>query len=74
MKTKTYSAKTDDDPSVELLIKLTDREINLFRLAMSRAAAEEEAKQATKMLFKTLKQRQCRYTVRELGSGYNAAL
>ena len=72
MKTKTYSPKTDDDPSVELLIKLTDREVNLFRLAMSKAAAEEEAKQATKLLFRTLKERQCRYTVRELGQSFGA--
>jgi hypothetical protein len=55
MKPKTYTKKVNDDPSVELLIKLTDREINLFRLAMSKAAAEEEAKEATKLLFETLK-------------------
>jgi RecA-family ATPase len=67
MKPRNQTNKINDDPSVELLIKLTDREINLFRLAMSRAAAEDKAKEATKMLFKTLKQRQCRYTVRELG-------
>jgi hypothetical protein len=91
MKTRTPNDPTTEDLSVELLIKLTDREVNLFRLAMSKAAgvnpekdlplspsemdtAEEESKQATKMLFKTLKQRQCRYTVRELGGSYNAAL
>jgi hypothetical protein len=49
MKARIKSAPLTQDPSVELLIKLTDREINLFRLAMSRAAAEEEAKQATKL-------------------------
>ena len=74
MKARKPTDPLTQDPSVELLIKLTDREINLFRLAMSRAAAEEEAKQATKLLFRTLKERQCRYTVRELGGGYNAAL
>jgi hypothetical protein len=74
MKPRIPTTPIAQEPSVELLIKLNDREINLFRLAMSRAAAEEEAKEATKMLFKTLKQRQCRYTVRELGGSYNAGL
>jgi hypothetical protein len=39
---KPYTNKTNEARSVELLIKLTDREVNLFRLGMPRAAAEEE--------------------------------
>ena len=57
-------------PSVELSIKMTQREINLFRLAMARAASEEETKKASKLLFRTLKERSCRYTVRELGKDF----
>jgi hypothetical protein len=61
-------------PPVELSIKMTEREINLWRLAMARAASEEETRKASKLLFRTLKERACRYTVRELGKDYNAVI
>jgi hypothetical protein len=64
----------NDEPSVELLVKMTDKEINLWRLANSKATSEDESRKALKMLAKSLRERGCRYTVRQLGQNYNAAL
>ena len=75
MKTKTYPAKTHDDLSVELLVKLTIKEINLWRLANSKATPAEEVKKANSLLSQSLRARGARYLVRELGcQSYNAAL
>jgi hypothetical protein len=54
-------------PSLELTLKLTDREANLLRTAMSKASSPEESKQAGKLLFKFLRERQSRFTLRQLG-------
>jgi len=54
-------------PSLELLLKLTDREAILLRAAMSKASSPEESKQAGKMFFKSLRERESRYLLRELG-------
>jgi hypothetical protein len=45
-------------PSLELTLKLTDREANLLRAAMSRASSPDESKQAAKLLFKSLRERE----------------
>jgi hypothetical protein len=63
----------NEQPSVELLVKLTDKEINLWRLANGKANADEEAKRASWLMIKSIRERNGRYTVRELG-GYNAAV
>jgi hypothetical protein len=58
------------DLSFELSVKLTEREVNLMRLAASRAASAEESKEAGRMFFKSLRARESRYQVRRLyGSG-----
>jgi hypothetical protein len=63
------------ETTVELLAKMTDREINLWRLANSKAASDAEAKKAAWLLVKSIRERGGRYTVRELGKGsYNAAV
>jgi hypothetical protein len=54
------------NPSLELTLKLTTKEANLLRLAMSKASSTEESKQAGKMLFKSLRERESRYTISEL--------
>jgi hypothetical protein len=53
--------------SLELTLKLTLREGNLFRVAMSKASTADESKQAGKLLFKFLRERQSRFTLRQLG-------
>ena len=54
------------DLSFELLMKLTEQEVNLLRLAISRAASAEESKEAGRLFFKSLRARGSRYTVRDL--------
>ena len=53
-------------PSLELTLRLTDKEANLLRLAMTRAASEEESKKAGKLFFKSLRDRASRFTLAEL--------
>lgn len=53
-------------PSLELALKLTTKEANLLRLAMSKASSEEESKKAGKMFFRSLRERESRFTIREL--------
>jgi hypothetical protein len=53
-------------PSLELTLKLTDREANLLRLAMTRATSEDESKKAGKLFFKSLRERASRFTLAEL--------
>jgi hypothetical protein len=66
---------SSDEPTVELFVKMTDREINLWRLANGKATSDDESRKALKMLAKSMRERGCRYTVRELGKGsYNAAV
>ena len=60
------------DLRFELSVKLTEKETNLLRLAVSKAASPEEAKEAGRLFFKSLRTRGSRYTVRDLyglGSG-----
>ncbi len=54
------------NPSLELTLKLTTKEANLLRLAMSKASSTDESKQAGKMLFRSLRERGARYTIAEL--------
>jgi hypothetical protein len=55
-----------ETPSLELTLKLTDREANLLRAAMSKAFSEDDCKKAGRMLFKSLRERESRFTLREL--------
>jgi hypothetical protein len=71
---KAYTSKITDEPSVELLVKLTIKEINLWRLANAKATSDEEVKNANRLLSESLRSRSARYTVRQLGQSYNAAL
>jgi hypothetical protein len=54
-------------PSLELTLKLTTREANLLRVGLSRAASADESQQAGKLFFKFPRERQSRFTLRELG-------
>lgn len=54
------------DLSFELLMKLAEREVNLLRLAASRAASAEESKETASLFFKSLRARGARYMVRDL--------
>jgi hypothetical protein len=54
--------------TVEVTEKMTRLEIDLWRLAHSKAATESEAAEAAAMIFKSLRQRDSRYAVRQLGS------
>jgi hypothetical protein len=54
------------DLSFELSMKLTEREVNFLRLAVSRAASAAEAQEAARLFFKSLRARGSRYTVRDL--------
>jgi len=54
-------------PSLELTLKLTDREANLLGAAMSKASSEEECKIAGKMLFNSLRGRESRLAIKVLG-------
>jgi hypothetical protein len=63
------------ETTVEVLIKMSQREINLWRLANTRATTDEEVRTAVRLLFQSLRERGARYLVRELGAGtYNAIL
>jgi hypothetical protein len=63
---KAYTSKITDEPSVELLVKLTIKEINLWRLANAKATSDEEVKNANRLLSESLRSRSARYTVRQL--------
>ena len=54
-------------PSLELTLRLMQREANLVRVAMSKATSEDECKKAAKLLFKSLRDRESRFTIKELG-------
>lgn len=60
------------NPSLELTLRLTTKEANLLRLAISKASSTEESKQAGKMLFNSLRERESRYTIAELPYANNA--
>jgi hypothetical protein len=53
--------------TVELLIKLTGAQIDLWRSAISGASTEEQSKKSAKLFFQNLRASGARYTVRELG-------
>jgi hypothetical protein len=53
-------------PSLELTLRLTNKEANLLRLAVSRATSEEESKRAGKLFFKSLRERASRFTLAQL--------
>jgi hypothetical protein len=55
------------ETSQEIQIKVTDRELNLWRLANSKTASDEEVGKAVRLLFQSLRQRRARYIVRQLG-------
>jgi hypothetical protein len=73
--TEDYPSMTEQEiTSHELLVELTLREINLWRLALGKASSEEEAGKASRLFLKSVRERGCRYSVRELGRSYNAAI
>ena len=53
--------------TVELVIKLTHKQISLWRQAISRASTESDAKHAGKHFFRSIRATGNRYVVRELG-------
>ena len=60
---------------VELTIKLGRAEIAMFREAITRSAAKADWQAAAVLLLQSLRQRQSRFQVRELGKDfYNAAV
>jgi hypothetical protein len=72
---KAYTAKITEELSVELQVKLTIKEINLWRLANAKATSDEEVRKANSLLSQSLRARGARYLVRELGrQSYNAGL
>jgi hypothetical protein len=56
-----------ESPTVELSTKLTKEQIEIWRLAISKAASEEDVKKSAKAFFKSLRASGTRYKVRELG-------
>jgi hypothetical protein len=58
----------EQDTTVEVSEKMTEPEVTCYRLAHSKAVTEQEAEQAAIMLFRSLRQRDSRYVVRQLGS------
>jgi hypothetical protein len=71
---------------MEVSEKITQLEINYWRVAHSKSATVQEAEEAAKRFFQSLRQRDGRYIVRRLGSeslmrqsdrrehGYNAGV
>ena len=60
------------DLNFDLSMRLTEKEMNLLRLAVSKAPSAEEAKEAGRLFFKSLRVREAKFTVRDLyglGSG-----
>ena len=53
--------------TVEVSSKMTSEEIELWRLAHSKAVTQQESEQAAAMLFKSLRERDSKYLVRQLG-------
>jgi hypothetical protein len=67
------------DPTIPALIaeisaKSTGDELTTFRHGITRSATEKEWQAAAIAFFASLRARGARYTVRELGHSYNAAL
>jgi hypothetical protein len=71
----------EETPTLELTLRLTDREANLLRHALSKASREEDtvklrltgqcdlshsSKQAGKLFWKSLRERESRFTIKEL--------
>jgi hypothetical protein len=55
------------EPTLELTVKLTRPEADCLRTAMSKSSTAEERKEAAELLFKSLRDRESRFTLRELG-------
>jgi hypothetical protein len=53
-------------PILELSVRLTTPEANMLRTAMSRAAGEKASEKASRLLFRSLRERQRRFTLKEL--------
>jgi len=53
--------------TVEVSSHMTSEEVELWRLAHSKAVSLQEAEQASVMLFKSLRERDSKYLVRQLG-------
>ena len=53
-------------PTLELSLRLTLPEANMLRTAMSRAAGEKASEKASRLLFRSLRERQSRFTLNEL--------
>jgi hypothetical protein len=53
--------------TVEITEKATKFEVDCWRVAHSKAATEQEAAEAAIKFFRSLRQRNSRYLVRELG-------
>lgn len=63
-----------EEPTHEVMVKVTLKELNLWRIMNAKASTDEESRVAAKLLAKSLRQRQARYLVRELGATYNAGV
>lgn len=73
--TTNQEREREQDTTVEVLVKMSQREVNLWRLANTRAISDKEIEMAVRLLFQSLRGRGARYLVRELGAGsYNAVL
>ena len=65
---------SEEIPEVELAITLSKKEIDHFRAAITRRASDEQWQQSAMLLLQSLRARSSRFTVRELGRSYNAAV
>jgi hypothetical protein len=65
-------AHEQPEVSVEISAKTTKFEVDCWRVAHSRSASEEETTQAAIRFFRSLRQRNSRYLVRELGLPKNS--
>jgi hypothetical protein len=71
---KSYTTIFMDGEQVELTIKLSNAEINFFRQAITKRASDKDWQQCATLLLQSLRARSSRFTVRELGRSYNAAV
>jgi len=60
--------------TVELAIDLTQDEVACLRQAITQTASDKDWHAAALQLFCSLRERRCRYQVRQLSKGYNAVL
>jgi hypothetical protein len=60
--------------TVEVSEKMNRLEVDLWRVAHSKSASEQETTEAAVMFFRSVRQRNSRYQVRELGLPKNSIL